>query len=36
MIDPPTIALLAKHHDTSGFDCGKAPLNEFLIKHAFY
>lgn len=26
--------LLTKAHDTSGFDCGKAPLNDFLIKYA--
>lgn len=26
--------LLAKKHDLSGFDCGKAPLNDFLIRHA--
>ena len=28
-------ALLTKSHDSAGFDCGKAPLNEFLIKHAW-
>ncbi len=26
--------LLARHHETDGFDCGKTPLNEFLIKYA--
>lgn len=26
--------LLAKHHELAGFDCGKAPLNDFLIKYA--
>lgn len=28
--------LLTKHHETDGFDCGKAPLNEFLIKYALH
>jgi GNAT superfamily N-acetyltransferase len=27
-------ALLTRQHDLAGFDCGKAPLNEFLIKYA--
>ncbi|MBO0722559.1 MAG: GNAT family N-acetyltransferase [Blastocatellia bacterium] len=26
--------LLTKEHEVAGFDCGKAPLNEFLIKYA--
>ena len=26
--------LLAKNHRISGFDCGKTPLNEFLVKYA--
>ena len=26
---------LLKSHDASGFDCGKAPLNTFLIRHAY-
>lgn len=26
--------VLTPSHDTSTFDCGKAPLNEFLCKHA--
>lgn len=26
--------LLDKEHELSGFDCGKAPLNDFLIKFA--
>lgn len=26
--------LLQPHHDTSAFDCGKDPLNEFLQRHA--
>lgn len=26
--------LLAKHHELAGFDCGKAPLNDFLTKYA--
>ncbi|MGE0102855.1 MAG: GNAT family N-acetyltransferase [Blastocatellales bacterium] len=34
MIEPPAISPLAKHHQTAGFDCGKDPLNDFLIKHA--
>ncbi len=29
---PPT--LLAKGHDVANFDCGKTPLNDFLIKFA--
>jgi GNAT superfamily N-acetyltransferase len=31
-LTPP--ALLAKHHDTAQFDCGKPPLNDFLRKYA--
>ncbi len=27
-------ALLTKSHEIAGFDCGKAPLNDFLIKYA--
>ena len=27
-------ALLAKEHELAGFDCGKGPLNDFLIKFA--
>ena len=27
---------LEKHHEVSGFDCGAAPLNEFLRKHAWH
>lgn len=27
-------ALLATNHDTSSFDCGKAPLNQFLQRYA--
>src|SRR5207245_2883168 len=30
----PAPVLLTKDHDTSGFDCGKPPLNDFLIKYA--
>ena len=26
--------LLAKQHELAGFDCGKVPLNDFLIKYA--
>jgi GNAT superfamily N-acetyltransferase len=26
--------LLTKAHETAGFDCGKAPLNDFLTKYA--
>lgn len=26
--------LLAKSHEVAAFDCGKEPLNEFLVKHA--
>lgn len=26
--------LLTKSHEVAGFDCGKAPLNDFLIKYA--
>jgi hypothetical protein len=29
-----TPVLLDKTHNTSGFDCGKPPLNNFLIKYA--
>ena len=28
--------LLDKNHETEGFDCGKAPLNEFLSKYALH
>lgn len=28
------VALLTKAHETEGFDCGKPPLNDFLLKHA--
>lgn len=31
-LHPP--ALLTKSHEIAGFDCGKAPLNDFLIKYA--
>ena len=31
-LHPPS--LLTKKHDTTGFDCGKAPLNDFLAKFA--
>ncbi len=36
MPDEPVNApvLLAKHHQISGFDCGKTPLNDFLTKYA--
>lgn len=27
-------ALLTKRHELAGFDCGKAPLNDFLVKYA--
>jgi GNAT superfamily N-acetyltransferase len=27
-------SLLSKAHETAGFDCGKAPLNEYLVKYA--
>lgn len=27
-------ALLTKSHEIAGFDCGKPPLNDFLIKYA--
>ena len=38
MIEQPLTlpVLLTKHHETDGFDCGKAPLNEFLIKYALH
>lgn len=38
MIEQPLTlpVLLTRHHETDGFDCGKAPLNEFLIKYALY
>jgi len=26
--------LLTKAHGTAGFDCGKPPLNDFLVKYA--
>lgn len=26
--------LLTKAHEVSGFDCGKSPLNDFLVKYA--
>jgi GNAT superfamily N-acetyltransferase len=26
--------LLSSDHDLAGFDCGKAPLNDFLVKYA--
>ena len=29
-----TPAALTKHHEIAGFDCGKPPLNDFLIKYA--
>lgn len=31
-LHPP--ALLTKSHEIASFDCGKAPLNDFLIKYA--
>ncbi len=31
---PQRPTLLTKHHDLSGFDCGKQPLNDFLLKFA--
>ena len=31
-LNPPV--LLAKNHKLAGFDCGKIPLNDFLIKYA--
>ena len=31
-LQPP--ALLTKHHEIIGFDCGKPPLNDFLVKYA--
>ncbi len=36
MEDPPLHppSLLTKKHESVGFDCGKAPLNDFLIKFA--
>lgn len=36
MLEPPLNppSLLTKNHDVSGFDCGKPPLNNFLIKYA--
>lgn len=30
----PFPVLLTKHHDLTGFDCGKPPLNDFLSKYA--
>jgi hypothetical protein len=27
-------ALLTKNHELAGFDCGKPPLNDFLLKYA--
>lgn len=30
----PVVELLAAHHDRKSFDCGKAPLNEFLQRYA--
>jgi len=32
LLHPPV--LYAKSHQTAGFDCGKQPLNDFLIKYA--
>ncbi len=32
LLNPPT--LLTKSHDIAGFNCGKPPLNEFLIRYA--
>lgn len=29
-----TPVLLTKNHDLTGFDCGKTPLNGFLVKYA--
>lgn len=34
LLNPPI--LLTKSHETTGFDCGKQPLNNFLLKHALY
>jgi GNAT superfamily N-acetyltransferase len=36
MIDEPLslLVLLAREHEVAGFDCGKTPLNDFLIKYA--
>ena len=31
---PAAPVLLLKSHDLAGFDCGKAPLNDFLAKYA--
>ena len=31
---PPVFELLQAHHDRQGFDCGKAPLNDFLQRQA--
>ena len=31
-VSPP--ALLVKTHDISAFDCGKPPLNDFLVRYA--
>jgi len=37
MPEPPLSlpTLLLKSHEVAGFDCGKAPLNEFLSNHAW-
>lgn len=33
--DPVSLpVLLTQEHEIVGFDCGKAPLNDFLIKYA--
>ncbi len=36
MPDEPLLspALLTKTHEITGFDCGKSPLNDFLMKYA--
>lgn len=31
----PRIEKLRRDHEVDGFDCGKEPLNRFLIRHAF-
>ena len=35
MIEPRPPEILSASHDTSAFDCGKAPLNQWLQEHAF-
>ncbi|MEZ5844045.1 MAG: GNAT family N-acetyltransferase, partial [Hyphomicrobiaceae bacterium] len=34
MSDRLTIAKLTRRHDVEAFDCGKEPLNRFLVRYA--